>query len=435
MKQKLLLIIFSLLLMSQINLYSQTLNLRLSTHIYSWERLDSLDMGAGTVKTTHLRGYQDYLVGISYKKWEFNTTAQTEEDITEKTGRGFGYRFYNAYIKGSNLFNILDVKLGRQYVSQGVGRGTMDGLNFKLKLGKDKQYQLSGFGGALTPLVYDFDNYPKLKDSYAFGGMFSYYGVKNLMLGVSYFNKNRKPDSYYATRLDSMFNTQTVLVESDSKANQLIGLDIAYSHQKYDFYGKAYVDINTQRFYRGEFNGSYRLPENIKVSAGYQYREPLISYNTIFWVFTQSSNQEIYVNVDYLWKKTFNFYAGVSDVLYKDDHSLKIQAGFSHPSFGLSFVKYTGYAGESDGVYGYFNYELIWSKLSLTSGLNYSRYKLDSYATQDDRVDSFSGILGIVYRPHPRFTVDLQGQFLNNRIYKSDTRMLLGVTYWLFSKL
>ncbi len=434
MKAKLLFFTLALLLMSQMNLHSQSLNLRVGTYMYSWQRMDSLDMGAGTVKTTHLRGYQDYMLDISSKKWEFSTNAQTEEDITEKSGRGFGYRIYNAFIKGSNLFNALDVKLGRQYVSQGVGRGTIDGINFKLKLGKEKQYQLSGFGGALTPLLYDFDNYPKLKDSYGFGAMFSYYGVKNLMLGVSYYNKNNKPDSYYATRLDSILNTQTVFIEPDSKANQMAGFDMAYYQTKYEFYGKLYMDIYTKRIYRGEFNGSYRLPQNFKISAGYLYHEPLISYNTIFWVFTHTANQEIYANVDYLWRKNFNFYAGVSDVLYKDDHSLKIQAGLSHPNFGISFVKYTGFAGESDGVYGYFNYELIWSKLSLTSGLNYSRYKLDSYATED-RVDSFTGLLGLVYRPIPRLTVDLQGQFLNNRIYKSDTRMMLGVTYWLFSKL
>ncbi|HPS65542.1 MAG TPA: hypothetical protein PK447_08210 [Ignavibacteria bacterium] len=434
MKAKLLFFTLLLLLISQMNLHSQSLNVRVGTYMYSWQRMDSLDMGAGTVKTTHLRGYQDYMLDISSRKWEFSTNAQTEEDITEKSGRGFGYRIYNAFIKGSNLFNVLDVKLGRQYVSQGVGRGTIDGINFKLKLGKEKQYQLSGFGGALTPLLYDFDNYPKLKDSYGFGAMFSYYGVKNLMLGVSYYNKNNKPDAYYTTRLDSILNTQTVFIEPDSKANQMAGFDMAYYQTKYEFYGKLYMDIYTKRIYRGEFNGSYRLPQNFKISAGYLYHEPLISYNTIFWVFTHTANQEIYANVDYLWRKNFNFYAGVSDVLYKDDHSLKIQAGLSHPNFGLSFVKYTGFAGESDGVYGYFNYELIWSKLSLTSGLNYSRYKLDSYATED-RVDSFTGLLGLVYRPIPRLTVDLQGQFLNNRIYKSDTRMMLGVTYWLFSKL
>lgn len=434
MKAKLLFFTLLLLLISQMNLHSQSLNVRVGTYMYSWQRMDSLDMGAGTVKTTHLRGYQDYMLDISSRKWEFSTNAQMEEDITEKSGRGFGYRIYNAFIKGSNLFNVLDVKLGRQYVSQGVGRGTIDGINFKLKLGKEKQYQLSGFGGALTPLLYDFDNYPKLKDSYGFGAMFSYYGVKNLMLGVSYYNKNNKPDAYYTTRLDSILNTQTVFIEPDSKANQMAGFDMAYYQTKYEFYGKLYMDIYTKRIYRGEFNGSYRLPQNFKISAGYLYHEPLISYNTIFWVFTHTANQEIYANVDYLWRKNFNFYAGVSDVLYKDDHSLKIQAGLSHPNFGLSFVKYTGFAGESDGVYGYFNYELIWSKLSLTSGLNYSRYKLDSYATED-RVDSFTGLLGLVYRPIPRLTVDLQGQFLNNRIYKSDTRMMLGVTYWLFSKL
>ena len=204
---------------------SQTVNLRFSNYFYSWQRLDSLSANGTGNLTTHLRGYQNLLLDVSKNNWSFNSFTQTEEDVTKIIGRGFGYRIYNLYVKGTNLFNVLDLKLGRQYISAGAGRGTVDGLYLKLKLGKNKEYQFIGYGGELTPYTYEVDKYPTLKDNYSLGGQFLYYGVKDLTVGLSYYNKHRKPQSYYALRADSLFNTREVLVETDSPADQLAGID------------------------------------------------------------------------------------------------------------------------------------------------------------------------------------------------------------------
>jgi hypothetical protein len=126
-------------------------------------------------------------------------------------------------------------------------------------------------------------------------------------------------------------------------------------------------------------------------------------------------------------------FARVSDVFYNTGNSLKFQLGVSHPSFGLSLIKYTGYAGESDGVYGYFNHDVVKNLLAVTSSINYSKYKISEYSS--DKLNSFSGLLGLVYRPIPQLSFDLQGQFLTNRIYTFDTRVLFGFNYWLFKKL
>lgn len=412
--------------------FSQTISTRLSTYFYTWQRFDSI--GVNAPSTTHVSGYQNILFDASYNKWSFNTSAQVEEDVTNKNGRGFGYRFYNLYVKGTNLFNALDLKLGRQYVSAGTGRGSIDGLQFKLKLGKDKEFQFTGFGGVLTPLTYDFD-YGKIKvaENFAIGGMFSYYGVKNLMLGLSYFNKQQKPTDYIGLRIDSAFqNSRNVLIETGPQEDQFIGLDASYSVDKFAFFGKAYTNLNTKKFYKGEFYGTYSALPNLKFSAGYNYREPQISYNTIFWVFEHKQFQEIEGGVDFIYCKNYNFYARVSDVIYTDESSLKLSVGMSHPMYGLSFIKYSGYSGESDGVYGYFNYQLFKPELTLTSSLSYSKYKINNYS--DEKSDALSGLLGLVWRPSPYISIDLQGQFVKNRIYKTDTRFLIGFNYWLFKK-
>lgn len=383
--------------------------------------------------TTHLRGYQNFLLDISEGKWSFSTSVQTEEDIIEKSGRGFAYRFYNAFIKGSNLFNILDLKLGRQYISAGTGRGTLDGINLKLKLGKEKEYHLSGYAGGLTPYTYDFNDYGVFFKNFAFGGQLSYFGVKNLKLSASYFNKHRKPQSYTTVRADSSFNKTEYVVDIDEFADQLGGLDFSYRKPKYDFFGKLYYDFNLKKLYRGEINGSISATDKLRFSLGYTYRQPQISYNSIFWVFNYRNFNEVEAGVDYLLNKSFNFYAKAANVFYTDENSLRVQLGISHPNFGLSLIKYTGYSGESDGIYAYFNHELLKSELALTSGLNYSKYRIKNYS--DEKENTFGGMLGLTYRPFNRITIDIQGQLISNRIYKTDTRLLLGINYWLFSKL
>jgi hypothetical protein len=422
-----------LFLLSASYIRSQTINARFSTYFYTWQRLDSVTASGSETYTNHLKGYQNLLFDVSSKKWSFNTFLQTDEDVINKIGRGFGYRFYNLYVKGTNLFDVMDLRLGRQFVAAGVYKGNTDGLYMKLKLGKNKEYQVIAYGGELTPLSYEVDKYPNIKDNYSFGGQFLYYGVKDLMLGLSYTMKNRKPDSYYALRADSLFNTREVLVETDSKADQLAGLDVNYSlMNKHNFYGKAYFDIYRIKLYRGEFNTSIQANKNIRVSAGFMYREPQISYNTIFWVFTHSKNQELEGGVDYLFSNGINVFGRVGNVFYDGDNSLKLQLGVSSSFYGLSFVKYTGYAGESDGFNGYISHELIKSKLVLSSNLNYSRYKISTYSS--DRLNAFAGSLGFTFRPEPRISIDAQGQFITNEIYKFDTRFLVGFNYWLFNK-
>lgn len=436
--RKLILVTFVLIFAFLSTGFSQSLNLRFNNTFYTWKRLDEVPAaGTSATYTTHLTGYQNLAFDFNFgNKWTLSTSVQTDEDVVKKNGRGFSYRFYDAYLKGSNLFNVLDLKLGRQYVSGGSGRGTIDGAHFKLKFGERKEYQVIGFGGYLTPLAYDFEGYnKKLTENFLAGGQFLYYGVKDLSVGLSYANKQRAVDPYWTIRPDENFNQKDVLIETESRAEQYGGLDLTYRiMKKHNLYGRAYYDFNKKKFYKGEFNGIFALNDKIKFSVGYFYKEPQLSVNTIFWVFNYQKYQEIQSGLDYTTKilgKDVNIYGRFGGVIYEKDNSLKFQLGLSGASYGLGITKYTGYAGESEGAFAYYNCDLVKTKLALTSSLNYSRYNLGNYST--DKVDVFGGTLGFTYRPVSRFSIDAQGQFMTNEIYKFDTRFLLGVNYWLFS--
>lgn len=422
---------------------AQSINLRFSTYFYGWQRIDSLS-DESSAKTTHIRGYQNLLLEIAGGKWSFNTLAQTEEDLANKIGDGFNYRLYNAYIRGN--FDRFDVKLGRQFIYSGVGRGTIDGLFIKLKAGKKKEYQLTAYGGSVAPYTYDFEDYPSISDNYMAGAQFQYYGVKDLMLGLSYVYKRTLPPSYTASRMDSAFVTSQREISFDGPASHLAGFDFNYTYLlKHNFYGKAYFDIQMKKLYRAEVNVRATVADNLIASVGYTYRQPHISYNSIFWVFGNTKeNQEIEGGLDYTLKNGLNFYGRAAVVLFgkpeattisqtttdTKTNSIKIQAGVTHPMYGLSFIKYMGYTGESDGVYGYYQRQLMKDKLSTSLSLSYSRYQLGEF--EYDKVNSLAGALGFTFRPMPQVSIDAQGQILINRIYKTDTRVLVGLSYWLF---
>jgi hypothetical protein len=418
---------------------AQSINFRFNNYFYGWQRIDSLSTSS-EAKTTHLRGYQNYLLEFKGAQWSFNTLAQTEEDIIEKTGRGFAYRFYNLYVRGSDLFGVLDVKLGRQNIFAGTGKGTLDGLNLKIKAGKNKEYHFSVYGGALAPYTYDFNEYPEIKNNYHFGAQFSYFGVRDLSASLSYSNKKRTPEAYTTFRADSVYNLTERTITFDGPAEQLAGLDVNYTYLgKHNFFGRVYYDAGLNKLYRAEANVRVALPSNFRLFAEYIYREPHITYNSIFWVFNYNKNQEVSGGVDYTLKNGINVFGRAGVVIYDEsdrstqtmdfaetsNSSLKLQAGFTHPNFGLSYTRYMGYSGESDGAYGYYQRQIMPEKLSGSASISYSNYRLgDVYAT--DKVNSLSGSLGITYRPMPQFSVDIQGQMLINRIYKTDARILAG---------
>jgi len=60
-------------------------------------------------------------------------------------------------------------------------------------------------------------------------------------------------------------------------------------------------------------------------------------------------------------------------------------------------------------------------------GFSYTHYKL----TPDDSYNEVTSLLaGFNYRPLRMLSFDLQGQYLNNKIYQDDWRLFFKINYW-----
>jgi hypothetical protein len=60
-------------------------------------------------------------------------------------------------------------------------------------------------------------------------------------------------------------------------------------------------------------------------------------------------------------------------------------------------------------------------------GVSYTTYKLSE---NEEKNNLITVLAGVNYRPFRVLSVDLQGQYMNNKIYKEDYRFFLKVNYW-----
>jgi hypothetical protein len=168
------------------------------------------------------------------------------------------------------------------------------------------------------------------------------------------------------------------------------------------------------------------------VTIGYMHRLPRVSYNSIFSAFIQNSVDEIEGGVEYEFATRTRGYARLGSVKYSDERSTRWSLGVAT---GYGTVNYTGgngYAGEirSFSVQGI--YPLDGNRIVPSAGIAYTTYRLN----EDEEIrNALSLVAGGSCRPLPSLSIDLQAQFLANRIYASALNGFVRVNYWFREKL
>ena len=144
-------------------------------------------------------------------------------------------------------------------------------------------------------------------------------------------------------------------------------------------------------------------------------------------MFDYANTQEMEVGANYKLTKLFSVSGKVADVIYTDENSQRITAGLISNYGSLTYRKNLGYAGEMDAVSLYTAYTLLEGLLTPSVGISYTNYKL----SDDAETDNLTTILaGFNIRPYNALSLDLQGQYLNNKIYQDDVRFFAKLNYW-----
>jgi hypothetical protein len=375
-------------------LQSQTLNGRFVTSAYGWER--QLKSGESA---SQLRAYENIQLNFGTPDISFHTYLQGSTDFSQEAEGDPRLRLFNAYLRVKNIADMIDLKIGRQALFAGVSYGTIDGASIKAR--PTDGVEVLAYAGGLTRPSQDIDYYfyDHVQDNWQLGGQVLLYLVQNTKIGLSYMNRHRETSLFYAWRPDAQMDLQETLIDYGSRANQYGSINVAHSSGKLWLYGRYDYDFNFERTSRAELAASYQAMHNMSLSLSLAHREPILAYNSYFSLLEAEANQEAVLGIDYSIHPKLTLMGRFSTVMYDDVHGFNL----------------------------HFTYPLMEGMLVPHVGAVYSSYAL---AENLDKTSTWAGVVGTTFRPVKTVSIDLQGQYMTNKIYQSDMRAFVRINYW-----
>lgn len=399
---------------------AQNINGRFSSSIYTFQRFNS-----ETSSENYLRAYEMLNLNLNYGKFSVKSYLNFETDVMTEMDYDPRLRFYNLYLEGRDLFNVATIKLGRQPIINSVAGGVYDGASLTLK---HKEFKLNAYAGGSVPAYQELKLIDNFEDNLIFGGKFTTTIVTNTQLAVGYVNKNFKPEAYIVKRADSTLFDINTLIENKSNQYQFITGEINYAQKGLvSIFTRGDYDLNFNQLSKIEFDAKTEAVENWSLNLYYNYRQPKIRYNSIFAVFDYGNTHEIELGADYKACKFITITGKFGNVQYKTENSQRIGIGFNTSYGTLSYRKTFGFAGELDAISLYSAYTMFEGLFTPSVGLSYTSYKL----TEDSETNHITTLLaGCNIRPFRVLSFDLQGQYMDNKIYKNDLRVFFKLNYW-----
>ncbi len=397
---------------------------RLTTSFYTWEKFEAVD-----ASTVYLRGFQTLQLSVAQENVSLHTylsgAMMTGDDAV--TGR-----VYNLYLRWAKIARGLDLNLGRHAVYAGVGSGTIDGLSAKLHLLKDK-ITIVGFGGsAPTPGYRGLRS--KFSDNLSLGGQLVTTFVPGARIGLSYLNRKEERDPYWTLRSrDTAYIPVPYYVTFEPEAEELAGADIYYTYgDAVTLYGRYDYDLANEETARIQGSARVQVATDLALTADVLHRLPRIRYNSIFSAFVRNAVDEVEGGAEYAVAPLTRVFARLASISYEGEKSLRWTAGVNSDIGAFSYSGSNGYAGELQSVSLQGFYPLAEGKLTPAAGISWVSYRITA---DEERATAWSGQLGATYRPVPTFSIDVQGQYLTNRIYANDLRLFLKFNFWFMERL
>jgi hypothetical protein len=411
---------------------AQSFSGRFVTSFYSYEQYDT----ANTSKLS-LRGIEAMQLNFGTSDYQLHAYILGANDFSTKQPNDPILRAGNLYLEARNVGNVVNLKLGRQPVFEEVGVSSFDGLSANAKFLDDK-INVEAFGGALPPVDEKFELIPDVRHNTLFGASASYSPLDNFKFGGAYVNKNFKPPSYYSYRLTDIHTTpnlgDSVYIDPSAIASQFVSGNAFYYSKRVSAYMRLDYDLNFDEFNRTEASFRFSPVTSLSVNFDYFHRDARLPYNSIFSVFDHSGTDEYDLGLNYAFVPEISAYASLSKIYYTGDNSTQFTVGTNIYIFSVNFSHNDGFAGNLNGINAQVIYPLIERKLILIASVSAEDYKiLQESSLPSNRL--YDGSLGLTFRPINLLSINLQGQYYQNPIYKNDFRGYLNVNYYFFRSL
>jgi len=413
-------LVLSLVLIAQSFILPQNINGRITSSVYSFERFSGPD-----VSNKYLRAYELLSLNINRDNYSLRTYFNFETDISKELKTDPRLRVYNFFLEASDVFDVLTFRLGRQPMINNVVGGLFDGVSTGLTI---NDFKFNAYYGGNVPAYQKFEMTDDWEHDFILGGKLTTTALRDFRISLGYVNKNFKPQEYNAVRLDEDLNPITVLIRNKSNQYQFASAEVSYEMKNFFSVDTRYdYDLNYEKTSKVEFYGNYEQIKNLRLNVYYNYREPKVRYNSIFSVFDYGNTQEIEAGGDYTFYKDFTITGKYGYVKYKDENSQRATIGLITGYGTISYRKGMGYAGEQDAISAYTAHTFFNGLITPSIGLSFTSYKLSK---DSEKNDLMTLLAGCNIRPFRNLSFDVQGQFMNNKIYKNDYRFLFKLNYW-----
>jgi hypothetical protein len=275
-----------------------------------------------------------------------------------------------------------------------------------------------------------FDDFGK---SYIVAGSISTTALKDFYFSAGYSKKNYKAEDYYAFRLDEKFDPIMYLIHKNSQTFEYLRGKAEYTcpNNSFNIRTKYEFDLNFFKTSKVELESDYAFNENWSASVYGNYREPRVRYNSIFSVFNYGNTKEVEGGLVYRMEGQ-SVTARAGYVKFQDESSLSLNAFYSCPLGSLGVRKTFSDAGELQSAYLQHAHSHLDGLITPSILVSFTQFKLEKNA---DKNNLLSVLAGVNVKPWKTFSVDLQGQYLDNPVYKNDIRFLIKLNYWFHQQL
>ena len=203
-----------------------------------------------------------------------------------------------------------------------------------------------------------------------------------------------------------------------------VGFDATRLFDSSDLFARAAYNIEDRRMAEVLARAIYR-PGMWYFSGEYFWREPLVASNSIFTLINFSHYQIGRIEARRRVWRQFSVLTTVQTTVSDGEDTWRARLGFITPSYSLSWIHQTGYAGDNDGLSGYLNQPLS-GRLDAFVTANLFRYRVQ--LEQTDRSDAYATTVGLRWRAGRGFAIRAESQYLRNAVMQDDWRFLVRIS-------
>ncbi|QEM69960.1 hypothetical protein FO488_18545 [Geobacter sp. FeAm09] len=329
-------------------------------------------------------------------KLTFQGYGRVTEDI--RTGEGVNGRLYYLYGDYSNLFDKVDIRLGRQFVNYAAGTALIDGGKIDLK--NVGPFAFSVMGG--RNVFFDLNGEATRSRDFALGAAAYLTGFKNFDLEASYFMK----------------------LDNDGIARDQVGGALKwYLLDAVKLYGNTRFDIPSETFSEVLAGIKYFPTANLVLTGEWYQSYPVFDSTSIFSVFAVDRYQEFIGRVDYTINDMLSVNAGYNKEFYGDsgDAADVVEVGcrirpIDKVELRLNYDHRNGYGGNLNGGTADLTFTPV-KPLELNAGIDFDVYERDRVTGEETARKYW---LGGKYKLAKNMSASVRVEDNVNARYKSD---------------